>query len=69
MVEVPALMPLTMPVVPTVATGAVLLAQMPLGIMSDSVEVEPTHKLTAPVIGAIALTETTCVTAGHPETA
>ena len=67
-VTAPALTPVTMPAEPTVATVVALLAHVPPGIASDRVEVAPTHKLLAPVMGAVGLTETLCVATGQPET-
>jgi hypothetical protein len=67
-VAVPAPIPVTTPEEPIVATTVALLTHVPPGTASDSVIVEPAHKLPAPVMGAVGLTETMCVAAGQPET-
>jgi hypothetical protein len=57
MVDVPAVMPVTSPVVlPIVATAGVALLHVPPPMASLSVLVAPTHIPVMPVMGAVALT-------------
>lgn len=55
MVQEPAAMPETVPLVaPTVAIAGLLLVQVPQHVASDSVAEPPTHVLVLPVIGEMA---------------
>ena len=49
MVAVPADMPDTIPVLPTVATEALLLVQLPPGVISIKVVAAPAHTVARPV--------------------
>ena len=61
MVVAPPETPVTTPLVPSmVATDVVVLVQVPPGVASLSVVVEPAQIVVIPVIGAVALTVTTC---------
>ena len=62
MVVVPPLIPVTIPVEPTVATLVMVLSHVPPALMSESEVVEPAQRTAVPVIGAgSGLTVTTIV--------
>jgi len=52
MIAVPVLTPVTIPVLPTVATPVFALLQLAPGVAEPSVVVPPTHMLPVPVIAA-----------------
>ena len=56
MVMFPALIPVTLPVASMVALDTSLLLQLPFGVASANVVVDPAQTLVVPVIGAIATT-------------
>ncbi len=68
MVAVPAAMPLTIPVLPTVATPVALLDHVPPPVAEDNEVVLPTHTDSVPeMVAGSALTVTTAVRL-QPET-
>jgi len=59
-VATPELIPVTMPVDPTVATDGLLLLHVPPDGVPDSVVVEPMHTVLLPEIAAVAFTVMKC---------
>lgn len=60
-------MPVTIPVMPIVATGVLLLLQVPVVVASLKVVVAPTHIISVPVIGNGLGPTVTVVVMVHPE--
>ena len=65
----PGAIPVTVPVLPTVATEVFELCHTPPGVTSSSAVIDPTHTVGVPVIGAEVgktPTETTIVAIAEP---
>ena len=60
-VAVPTRLPVTIPLVPTLAVPASLLIHVPPGVASARLVVEARHRLVIPVIGSIGLTVTIAI--------
>jgi hypothetical protein len=66
-VSVPAITPVTIPVLPTVAIVLLLLLQVPPGVMSAKCVVCAVHTFNVPVIGDTPLVTVTTIVSQHPD--